>query len=94
MWFLSQARRLDGLHRVSPVPFRSMLLTPLSVQWSLAPKAHRPLVWAVEISSHSITTPRGAPSVQLTLGASLADLVNLQDYNLNRSHSLRNIHGI
>ena len=33
-------------------------------------------------------------SVQLTLGASLADLVNPQDYNLNRSHSLRNIHGI
>jgi len=33
-------------------------------------------------------------SVQLTLGASLAGLVNLQDYNLNRSHSLRNMHGI
>jgi hypothetical protein len=30
----------------------------------------------------------------ITLGASLADLVNLQDYNLNRSHNLRNIHGI
>ena len=33
-------------------------------------------------------------SVQLTLATSLVSLVNLQDYNLNRSHSLRNIHGI
>lgn len=33
-------------------------------------------------------------SVQLTLAASLAGLVNLQDYNPNRSHSRRNIHGI
>ena len=33
-------------------------------------------------------------SVQLTLAASLAGLFNLQDYNLNRSHRFRNIHGI
>jgi hypothetical protein len=67
VWSLRHARRLAGLHRVLPVPVRGMLLTPLSVQRHFTPTAHRPLVWAMAISSHAIVTPRGVPSALLTI---------------------------
>jgi hypothetical protein len=41
MHFLSQARRLGGLHRASSVPFRGSYFTLHSIVQRYAPRAHR-----------------------------------------------------
>jgi hypothetical protein len=61
MWSLSQAPRLGGLHRASRVPFRGSYFTSgLHPSDATPQRLNACLVQALEISSHSIATLRGA----------------------------------